>query len=364
MTWLELFYDLIYVAAISITAHVLTHAHHGAIEASIILKYILIFVPLWWAWTGFTVYVNRFGKDDTAQRVNYFVQMAFVIVMAASINIDFEAYYLYFMIGYVGIRLSTVFMYARVWRNGQSVPQQIARFLTLSFLVGALISFSSVLLPGDWKFIALYFGIFLDIALPLVGRRILIRLPVHHPHLLERYGLATIILLGEMILVIVNGLREETVTMNTVAAALIGFVMAVAIWWHYFESSEHTAEEEQKNSGQLIIYGHLFMYMSIGIIASVVYYGFHHDLSVRSFGWLGLSGFGLYTLSAALVFHNRAKSKRQRVFAFYMPAGLLVLAAVVLLVLPTVTAVYAALAGCFVVQALLVVMGLRKKVLG
>ncbi len=356
---MELFYDLIYVVAISITAHVLTHAHHGAIEASIILKYILIFVPLWWAWTGFTVYVNRFGRDDIAQRINYFVQMAFVILMAASINVDFEAYYLYFMIGYVGIRLSTVFMYARMWRNGKEESQEIARFLTLCFLVGALISFSSVLLPGIWKFVVLYLGIFLDVALPLIGRRILVRLPVHHPHLLERYGLVTIILLGEMILVIVNSLREEAITMHTGLAALIGFIMAAGIWWHYFESSEHTAEDEQKNSGQLIIYGHLFMYMSLGVIASVVHFAFEPELSVRNFGWLALAGFGLYTLSAAIVFHNRAKSKRQRVFAFYMPAGLLVIAAVVLALLPTVMAVYVALAILFVIQAGLVVIGLR-----
>ncbi|WJH37322.1 low temperature requirement protein A [Paenibacillus sp. CC-CFT747] len=235
---MELFYDLIYVVAISIAAHVLAEAHGGHIPADALLKFPLIFVPLWWAWTGFTLYVNRFGEDSPAQRIVYFIQMLFVIIMAANINVDFEAYYLFFMIGYVGIRLSTVYMYARVWNRHLGLPRQVARYLCLSFLIGSAISFSSVLFPGVAKFYVLYLGIVVDIALPLAGRRLLRRMPVHHHHLMERYGLATIILLGELILVMVDTIRHHSLTLQSGWAVLIGFSIAVAIWWHYFESSE------------------------------------------------------------------------------------------------------------------------------
>ncbi|NGZ76457.1 low temperature requirement protein A [Saccharibacillus alkalitolerans] len=352
VTWLELFYDLIYVAAVSVTAHVLAHSHHGAIPADVILKYILIFVPLWWAWTGFTVYVNRFGKDDTAQRIAYFVQMAFVIVMAASINLDFDAYYLAFMLGYVGIRLSTVFMYVRTWIQQRGEPRRIARYLGLAFLGGALISFASVLVPGEAKFFVLYFGIFLDILLPLLARKkVLSHLPVHHPHLLERYGLATIILLGELILVIVNGLREGHAGFDTILTAVLGFGIAVSLWWHYFESSEHIAAEDRKSSGQSVIYGHLLTFMSLGLIANVVHYGFHHELTTRSFAWLSLAGFAMYAASAAIIFlpgKSPAHIRRSLIRTIAFAAA----AAVILLLLPSTSAVYAASFAIFAAYAL------------
>ncbi|OWA35865.1 hypothetical protein B9G55_08215 [Saccharibacillus sp. O16] len=347
VTWLELFYDLIYVAAISITAHVLAHSHHGAIPMDIIGKYILIFIPLWWAWTGFTVYVNRFGQDDTVQRIAYFIQMAFVIVMAASINVDFDAYYLAFMLGYVGIRLSTVFMYIRTWLEKEGEPRRIARYLALNFLLGALISFSSVLIPGDGKFVVLYLGIFLDVLLPLLARKkVLSHLPVHHPHLLERYGLATIILLGELILVIVNGLRDEQIGGGLILASLLGFGLAVSIWWHYFEASEHIAGEDRKSSGQSVIYGHLLTFMSLGLAANVVHYGFHHELTVRNFGGLALGSFVLYALSAAIVFLP-GKSVQQIRHGLLRIGLFIVAAAVALPLLPSQTAVYASLVALF-----------------
>lgn len=110
VTWLELFYDLIYVVAIAATTHVLAHAHHGAVSWDSIYKYVLIFVPIWWAWVGFTMFVNRYGEDHTTQRIVYFIQMIFVIVLTVSINTDFEKYFLAFMLSYVGIRLCTVFI--------------------------------------------------------------------------------------------------------------------------------------------------------------------------------------------------------------------------------------------------------------
>lgn len=351
VTWLELFYDLIYVAAISITAHVLVHSHEGAIQAEVALKYVLIFIPLWWAWTGFTVYVNRFGKDDAVQRIAYFLQMAFVIVMAASINEDFDAYYLAFMLGYVGIRLSTALMYVRTWLEKDGEPRRIARYLGLTFLGGALVSSASVLVPGDAKFFVLYLGIFADILLPLLARKkVLSRLPVHHPHLLERYGLATIILLGELILVIVNGLREGHVGFEAGLAAVLGFATTVSIWWHYFESSEPIAEEDRKSSGQSIIYGHLLTFLSLGLIANVLHYDFHQELTVRNFAWLALAGFALYVVSAAIIFLP-GKSRVHIRHSLVRTAAFLAVAAVLPL-LPSTTAIYAALFVLFAAFAL------------
>lgn len=349
VTWLELFYDLIYVVAVSISAHVLAHAHDGHIPGDVILKYPLIFVPLWWAWTGFTVYVNRFGQDNAAQRFVYFIQMLFVIIMAANINVDFQSYYLFFMLGYVGIRLSTVFMYARIWYKHKGVQSKVARYLCTSFLVGTLISFSSVLFPETLKFYILYLGIFLEIALPLAGRRVLRQFPVHHHHLLERYGLATIILLGELILVMVDTIRHDLVTLESGFVLLLGFFIAVAIWWHYFESSERATQGKQASSGHAVIYGHLFTFMSLGLVSNVIRYAFNHELTRTSFAWLAIAGFGMYVFSMILIFYSFKKGSAAatyRLLGYHLAA--LVLSGCILLLLPSILTVYIAFTALFI----------------
>ncbi|MNX28228.1 Bacterial low temperature requirement A protein (LtrA) [compost metagenome] len=361
VTWLELFYDLIYVAAVSITTHVLAETHDGLISGDAILKYPLIFIPLWWAWTGFTVYVNRFGQDNTAQRIVYFIQMLFVIIMAANINIDFESYYLFFMLGYVGIRLSTVFMYVRTWLRHKGAERKVARYLALSFLTGTLISFSSVLFPELVKFYILYLGIFLEIVLPLAGRHVLRQMPVHYHHLVERYGLATIILLGELILVMVDTIRHHPITLQSGFELLLGFIITVSIWWHYFESSEKV-EQTGDGAGHKVIYGHLFTFMSLGIVSNVIRYAMSHELALGHFAWLALTGFAMYVLSMMLIFlpfKNKRGIQTYGLLGYYLAA--LVLCGTVLLLLPSILTVYMTLTFFFIAHTLIFVGWLGKK---
>jgi len=112
-TWLELFFDLIFVVAIAKAAHVLQYQYAGQISAITYLKYMLILIPIWWAWVGATLYANRFAGDDLVQRLLSFAQMLFVIILAAHINTDFDSYYKGFLFSYVAIRVLTIIMYAR-----------------------------------------------------------------------------------------------------------------------------------------------------------------------------------------------------------------------------------------------------------
>lgn len=341
VTWLELFYDLIYVVAVSITTHVLAHSHEGHVSWDEIAKYFLIFLPLWWAWTGFTVYVNRYGDDNTHQRVVYIVQMLFVILMSASINPNFAATYVPFLIGYVGIRLSIVYMYGRVWlkRSGQST---ISGFLSKGFLIGATISLSSLMFPDKWKFIILYLGIVVDFLIPLLGRRILAKHPVQNHHLIERFGLITIILLGECILNIVTTVREIPITTEVVIAGLLGFIITVSIWWHYFESTEHDSEKAANGAGHSIIYGHLFVYLSLGILANVIRYGINLELELSQYAGFSMAAVVLYLVATGFIFqshgHKVLKHSHKRFIIYSISV---VATSACLLLLPNVMSVLA-----------------------
>ena len=68
-TWLELFFDLIFVVALSDASEMLNETHDGHIAPDQFLHFVLVFLPLWWIWAGHTIYANRFDTDSRQHRL-------------------------------------------------------------------------------------------------------------------------------------------------------------------------------------------------------------------------------------------------------------------------------------------------------
>jgi low temperature requirement protein LtrA len=298
-TWLELFFDLIFVVAIAKAAHVLQHPHHGHIETLAYFKYILIMIPVWWAWVGATLYANRFDCDDVWQRLMSFAQMFCIIILAANINTDFDAYYKGFLFSYVGIRLLTVGMYLRASLH-KPETRQVSNFLALAFGTGALISLSSLFFDGLARYIVLYAGIGFDVVMPLLAKKRLQAVPVHAHHLPERLGLLTIILLGESVLSLTNSFDALAWTPLSLAMAACGFILACSLWWLYFENIERRIAGHHLGHAHGIIYPHLFIYAGLGGIAAMIRFAVVPELAL--FDYKLLSGLGMLTFMLALQF--------------------------------------------------------------
>lgn len=298
-TWLELFFDLIFVVAIAKAAHVLQHPHHGHIETIIYFKYILIMIPIWWAWVGATLYANRFDCDDIWQRLMSFAQMFCIIILATNINTDFDTYYKGFLFSYVAIRLLTVAMYSRASLHKPGT-WSVSNFLALAFGVGALISLSSLFFEGLPRYIMLYAGIGFDMIMPLLAKKLLQAAPVHTHHLPERFGLLTIILLGESVLSLTNSFDTLTWTPLSLGVAASGFILACGLWWMYFDNIQHRITGQNLGHGHGIIYSHLFVYIGLGAIAAMIHFAVVSELTLMDFKLL--SGFSVLTFMLALQF--------------------------------------------------------------
>src|SRR5215813_9508253 len=74
-SWLELFFDLVFVLAVSQVSHVLS----SETDLNGFLKYIILFVPVWWSWIGYTFYADRFETTETIYRVLMFAGMLGVV---------------------------------------------------------------------------------------------------------------------------------------------------------------------------------------------------------------------------------------------------------------------------------------------
>ncbi|NOU66031.1 low temperature requirement protein A [Paenibacillus sp. LMG 31461] len=304
VTWLELFYDLLFVAAVSKASHVLLHVHHGTIPLEYLSKFLLIFIPIWWAWVGQSLFVNRFGRDSTSHRVFLILQLFFVLIMTASLSVDFDQYFVPFLIGYLGLRAMTAIQYLAVHKKEEDHRRITARYLGSRFWIGLAISALSLFFDSWIRYAVLYAGIMVDILLPLLGRKYLVRSPINTHHLLERFSLFTLILLGESVISILTVLQSSDWTWRSILFASFTFLLIIAMWWQYFENVEKKVNKSLETAGQTIIYGHLFIYLSLCMIAASIQLLFLEQLN---YGFMLSFIFGsvlLYFFSTSLVFHK------------------------------------------------------------
>lgn len=302
--WLELFFDLIFVAAIAKATHVLLHLENGVIPMEYLAKFVLIFIPIWWSWVGQTLYTNRFGKDILTHRMFMILQMFFMVVLTASLSPDFDSYYLPFLAGYIGVRFVTALQYIQTIHLVQGAEREVAKHLGYGFLIGIAISLLSVFFEGWVRYFFLYLGIFVDITVPILNRKYLKKVPVNTPHLLERFGLLTIILFGETIVSLVAIFETEAFLWREVAIIFLAFLLIISMWWQYFDNLEKKIDKEAVTSGQIIIYGHLFILMALSLFAAVIQMSYLYQVNPTFLLVLTLGTASIYFLATTVVFHK------------------------------------------------------------
>lgn len=116
-TWLELFFDLCFVAAVAALARVL----HDDPTLGGILRFLGLFVPVWWAWMGFTRYATAFDNDDVLYRVALLAGMLCILWLAASLDGGPEGRLVSFVLSYVVLKLLLSGLYARARRYAAGV---------------------------------------------------------------------------------------------------------------------------------------------------------------------------------------------------------------------------------------------------
>lgn len=302
--WLELFFDLVFVFAVAKATHVLAHLHEGHVAWSQYGTFLLIMIPIWWAWTGHTMFATRFDTEDTTQRLLTLSQMLAAVFLAAFINPDFDANYHGFLFSYVAIRALLILMYVRAARVMPKAGP-ISKYLGIGFSLGLLVALCSLLVDPPWRYVVLYTGITIEIIAPLLSRSVLKAIPVNSHHMPERFGLLTIILFGESVVAIAAKLGEETWSALTPFAAVNGFVVMCAAWWLYFDTHEERIIDKDLGTGQRVLYGHLGIYSGLSIISTAIAFAISGEMN--TFEHAAMTGIGLIMFIGSMVFiHGKA----------------------------------------------------------
>jgi low temperature requirement protein LtrA len=267
VTWLELFFDLIFVAAVSQVAEPLRHEY--SIEG--LVRFVPLFTLIWWAWTGHAVFSTRFDTDDIVQRALTLLQMFAVAAMAANAKDALDSRSSAgFAAAYAGVRVVLVAQYFRA----RHVPD--ARPLTMRFLTGhgtaAILWLGSAFVPAPERFRIWALAFAIDLGTPWLAVPHSIKVPPDAAHLPERFGLFTLILLGESVVAVMQGMEsQEDWTPAAAASAFLGMGISFLIWWWYFDGVSGASERLVRSKRDALrfhvwSYAHFPLYLGIVIL--------------------------------------------------------------------------------------------------
>ena len=299
-TWLELFFDLIFVVALGKLTHFLAHTHHGHLSDHVWLSFFMTFIPMWWIWVGHTVYSNRFDADSRPHRVITLLLMSIIMLCSITLKEDLSVSYIPFMLGYSTARLFIAGLY---FSAARAYPEKkgFAKNMSVTFTIGALISMAAVFFPYPLAIVVFYTGILFDI----FGRQFLVKhfIPVDRDHLVERVGLLAIILLGESVISISSVLSDMNWDVLTSATVICGFLFICMIWWMYFDSFPLLIESKKDKNGDAILFSQLSTYLSFAILANMIRHAILEDLAIADFRIMVMVGVGLFYLGKQTAYY-------------------------------------------------------------
>jgi low temperature requirement protein LtrA len=241
-TNLELFFDLCFVVAV---AQASAQLHHDLTENHVghaIVAYLSVFFAIWWAWMNFTWFASAYDTDDLPYRLTTLVQIGGVLTVAAGIPAAFTANnFTVVTVGYVIMRLAMVTQWLRAARADPTHRKTALRYAA-GIAVVQVGWIARLALPPDLQSYAFVALVLAELVVPVVAERPGVT-TWHRHHIAERYGLFTIIVLGESVLAATLALQVAVASGHggpgLVSLAVAGLVIVFSMWWLYFDRPGH-----------------------------------------------------------------------------------------------------------------------------
>ncbi|XVQ14209.1 low temperature requirement protein A [Spirillospora sp. CA-255316] len=284
---LELLFDLTFVVAVAAVTARLAHDIADGHAMAGLVPFLQVFFAIWWAWMNFTWFASSYDTDDVAYRLLTMVQMAGVLVLAAGVPAAAsEGDYRAVALGYLLMRVGLVAQWLRAGVEDQERRRTASRYaagITLAqmgWLLWLLLVETGVL-PSS-AHVPVFAGlVVLELAVPLWAERT--KPTTWHPHhIAERYGLFTIILLGESVLAASRGvegaLDKAEISGPFVIVSGSGLVLLFALWWLYFLAPAGEGLSDRRHRSYLWGYGHY------GIFAALTAVGAGLEVAVEQTG--------------------------------------------------------------------------------
>ncbi|WP_154325975.1 MULTISPECIES: low temperature requirement protein A [Haloferax] len=268
-TWLELFFDLVFVVAI---AELGSYLHHHLTLRGV-LGFAGLFLMIWWVWLGFSYYADLFDTEDLFSRLMMVAAMFIVIFLAQTADDALNGESFAFGLAVVVLRAIITLFYYRA-QHIEGAEKRFVQYFTLSNVLTTAIVALSLFVPEPGRF-----GLWgAAVVISLGGASVIYTatgaVVKQSSHLPERLGLFTIIVLGETVLAVSFGTSITDPGPETLIIGALGFLVAVSMWWLYFRHFDEalidrilnpTSESwlNARQRGLVYTFSHYFTHMGI-----------------------------------------------------------------------------------------------------
>jgi low temperature requirement protein LtrA len=309
VTPLELFFDLVYVFAVTQLSHRLLE--HLSLRG--VLETLMLFLVVWGVWVYTAWFTNWFHPDRLPVRLVLVAVMLASLLMSVAIPEAFGKRGLMFALAYVAIQVGrTAFTFIALRKSlGTSHPLSRTFQRILTWFVGSgVVWIIGGLLGGEARYAVWLLALAVDYSGPVVGyyvpglgRSRTQEWTIEGGHLAERCHLFVIIALGESILVTGTTFGQIEASMATVSAFVVAFLGSVALWWIYFARSAEAASEVISSSEDPGRLGRsAYTYFHLPMIAGIIAVAAADELTVAHPGDRGTASSVALTLGGTALF--------------------------------------------------------------
>ena len=327
VSFLELFYDLVYVVVIAAAASVLAHDITWRTTA----EFAVAFGLIWLAWVNGTLYHDLHGHDDIRTRTYTFAQMLLVVLLAVFVGDGPEGGQSFALVYAAFFALLTWLWYTVRRQDDERYRATTARYL-MANITFTLVMFGSAFLEADaqlavWALLLVGW---------LVGNLVLGRsmTTITEERLfvsdsfVERFGLFIIIVLGEVVVGVVDGLSNAERNVETIATGLVALIIGFGFWWNYFDLTGRRLPREDPGGAPFWLTAQLPLTMSIAAAGAAMVGVIEHatdDRAPQAATWLLSGSVALGFLALIVIVRTLEDYDRYR--TVYLPTSFVMLGA-------------------------------------
>jgi low temperature requirement protein LtrA len=266
VTPLELFFDLVFVFGITqVTALLSADPTWGGV-----LRGMLVLGALWWAWAAYAWLTNTLNPEEGAVRLAMFGAMGAMLIVALAVPEAFDDHGVVFGVAYLVVRAMHLALYALAAKGDHDLLGAVLR-MTPSSTISAVLIITAGFLEGETRIALWAIGLAIDYLGVLVGRGAGWR--VSPGHFAERHGLIVIIAIGESIVAVGLGAAGVPLGAGVVTAALLGIVVAAALWWTYFDWVSIVSERilgQTTGAARAALARDMYSYLHLPMVGGIV----------------------------------------------------------------------------------------------
>lgn len=323
----ELFYDLVFVFAISKATALIHPLHSGVVAWDSLLDFFISVMVIINSWMIQTIYTNRYGTNSLFNMVIMFINMGLMLFMSNMIGYNWQQWFFYTCWAVGTLTLTLFFQYlVEFFRKStdNTDRESIKGFLWLTGL-GSLGVYLAALFP-------IYVGVYIFIASILLTFIVPIFLitkdehfQVNLPHLIERVSLLVIITFGEMVV----GLASFFTVENFSIYSVLNFVIMLSLFLFYFGEFDHAIDEGSSQKGLFVIYSHYPIFIGLMLMTVSMGYLLNPEANLLvaiSFFYIGIGLFQAAVLANGPYNKNYLRYSK----SYYCAQATLYLAALIL----------------------------------